>query len=182
MKSPTWRIFPPKWNKTFRTAQQNMDVITDFAQNHVEIAKKRIAEKDLDDPDVHEMSVLQKMIIRNGPGSTYPLVTAMDLLFAGIDTTGNTMGFLMYNLAANPEKQDKLRKECQGLGKNLTVKDLNELKYLKACIQETNRLTPTVPAFARRIRQDMNLQGYQIPKVIYEGVLTTGRVLGAEDF
>jgi cytochrome P450 len=167
MKSPTWRIFPPKWNKTFRTAQQNMDVITDFTQKHVEIAKKRIAEKDLDDPDDHEMSVLQKMILRNGPESTYPLVTAMDLLFAGIDTTGNTMGFLMYNLAANPDKQKKSRKECQALGKHLTVKDLNELKYLKACIQETNRLTPTVPAFARRIRQDMNLQGYHIPKVIH---------------
>ena len=77
------------------------------------------------------------------------------------------MGFLMYNLAANPDKQEKLRKECQALGKHLTIKDLNELKYLKACMQESNRLTPTVPAFARRIRQDMNLQGYHIPKVIH---------------
>ena len=34
------------------------------------------------------MSVLQKLILRNGPDSTYPLVTAIDLIFAGIDTTG----------------------------------------------------------------------------------------------
>ena len=90
---------------------------------------------------------------------------ALDLLFAGIDTTGNTLGFLMYNLATNPEKQDNLRHECQGIGKDLTIKNLNELRYLKACIQETNRLTPTVPSFGRRICQDMNLHGYHIPKV-----------------
>merc|ERR1711962_619095 len=88
------------------------------------------------------------MIIRNGLDSTYPLVT----------------GFLIYHLATNPEKQDKLRHECQGIGKDLTIKNLNELRYLKACIQETNRLTPTVPSFGRRICQDMNLHGYHIPK------------------
>ena len=161
--SPTWKIFPPRWNKTFRTAQDNLDILLRFSMKHVENAKKRIAEQSID--DTHEMSILQKMIIRNGPDSTYPLVTALDLLFAGIDTTGNTMGFLMYNLAINPEKQEKLRHECQALGKDLTIKNLNELRYLKACIQETNRLTPTVPSFGRRIRQDMNLRGYHIPKV-----------------
>ena len=36
--------------------------------------------------------------------------------------------------------------------------------FPKACIQETNRLTPTVPSFARRISQDMKLHGYHIPK------------------
>ena len=132
MMTPTWKFLPPRWNKTFRNAQDNMDIMLDFSKKHVEIAKKRIFEDGVD--DTHEMSVLQKMIIRNGPNSTYPLVTAMDLLFAGIDTTGNTMGFLMYNLATNPDKQEKLRKECQALGNNLTATDLNELRYLKANI------------------------------------------------
>ena len=70
------------------------------------------------------------MILRNGPESTYPLVTAMDLLFAGIDTTGNTMGFLMYNLAANPVKQEKLRKHCDKNTIKIKVLYLKERKIV----------------------------------------------------
>ena len=139
---PTWKFLPPRWNKTFRKTQDDLDIMSDFGKKQVEISTKRIYEGKIEDS--HEMSVLQKLILRNGPDSTYPLVTAIDLIFAGIDTTGNTLGFMMYHLATNPEKQEKLRKECQSVGKKLNVKSLNELRYLKACIQETNRLTPTI--------------------------------------
>ena len=50
------------------------------------------------------------------------------------------------------------------LGKSLTIKDLNGLRYLKACIQESFRLTPTVPMLQRMMPSDMVLQGYHIPK------------------
>ena len=70
-------------------------------------------------------------------------------IYSEVLATGNTLGFLVYHLATNPEKQEKLRKECQSVGKKLNVKSLNELRYLKACIQETNRLTPTNAMFAR---------------------------------
>ena len=84
---PTWKLLPPRWNKTFRKAQDNQDIILDFGKKHVESAIKRISDKQIE--DTHEMSVLQKLIIRNGPNSTYPLVTAIDMIFAGIDTTGD---------------------------------------------------------------------------------------------
>ena len=159
---PTWKFLPPRWNKTFRKTQDDLDIMLDFGKKQVEISTKRIHEGKIEES--HEMSVLQKLILRNGPNSTYPLVTAIDLIFAGIDTTGNTLGFMMYHLATNPEKQEKLRKECQSVGKKLNVKSLNELRYLKACIQETNRLTPTIALHARVISEDMILHGYQIPK------------------
>ena len=86
------------------------------------------------------------------------------MIFGGIDTTGNTLGFLLYHLAANPDKQEILRKECLSVGnkegdKNLKVKDLNELRYLKACIQETFRLTPTISMLVRMLQEDVILQG-----------------------
>ena len=162
MQSPSWKLLPPRWNKAYRQAQDNLDILLEFGKEQVENAKQRMKSKKSDNLD--EMSVLQKMVKRNGQQSTYPLVMAIDLIFAGIDTTGNTLGFLMYNLATNPEKQEKLRKECQSLDKNLTVKDLNQLRYLKACIQETNRLTPTIAMNGRVIAEDMTLHGYHIPK------------------
>ena len=160
MTSVSWKILPPRWSKPFRETQDNLDLMLNFGKQQVEKAKSKFASN----PESHEMSVLQKMILRNGPESTYPLVMAIDMIFAGIDTTGNTLSFLMYNLATNPDKQEKLRKECQKFGKNLTVKDLNEVRYLKACIQETLRLTPTIMLNLRIIAEDMQLHGYLIPK------------------
>ena len=159
---PTWKFLPPRWNKTFRNAQADTDIFLNFGKKKVDEATKRIFEDNIQDS--HEKSVLQKLILRNGPNSSYPLVTAIDMIFAGIDTTGNTLGFLMYHLATNPDKQEKLQKECQSLGDCLSVKSLNELRYLKACIQESNRLTPTIALMVRLIPEEFNLHGYQIPK------------------
>ena len=39
---------------------------------------------------------------RNGPESQITQVMATDMVNAGIDTTGNTLAFLIYNLARNP--------------------------------------------------------------------------------
>merc|ERR1712051_266898 len=81
---------------------------------------------------------------------------ALDMIFGGIDTTGNTIGFLMYHLAANPDKQEILRKECLSIGPNLNVKNL------KACIQETFRLTPTISMLVRMLQENVTLQGKKI--------------------
>ena len=184
MSWPTWKFLPPRWNKTYRKTQDNLNVLLDFGKKHVENAKTRIAEKGVND-DTNEMSVLQKLIIRNGPESTYPLVMAIDMIFAGMDTTGNTLGFLMYHLASNPEKQEILRQECQSLGPNLEVKDLNELRYLKACIQETLRMTPVIPLMLRIIPNDLILHGYHIPKntlIVWNYVLFSDQFTESDKF
>ena len=70
------------------------------------IAKGKKAKKD--------MSVLEKFIDRNGADSPIPSIMASDMLLAGIETTGNTLGFLLYNLATNPNKQAGLGKDALG--------------------------------------------------------------------
>ena len=37
------------------------------------------------------------------------------MIFGGIDTTGNTLGFLLYHLAANPDKQEILEENAYRL-------------------------------------------------------------------
>ena len=114
---PTWKFLPqPRWNKTYRKSQDNLNYILDFLKPRIEEIIKNIETQNTQN-ESHEVSVLEKMVLRNGKDSSIPMVTAIDLIFAGIDTTGNTLGHVLYHLATNPEQQEILRKECQSIGK-----------------------------------------------------------------
>ena len=65
----------------------------------------------------------------------------IDALQAGIDTTGSNAAFLLYHLAANPEKQELLYQEiCDTIGPEGAVTEtaLAKMKYMKACQTESN--------------------------------------------
>lgn len=58
--------------------------------------------------------------------------------------TAFALCFLMYNLAKNPEKQEKLREEIASIvrpGKELFHSEVNNSSYLRSCIKESFRLT-----------------------------------------
>ena len=163
MTNPSWKFLPvPTWNKTFSKATNDFNVVLDFIRVRVQDAIKQIEDKGYSESD-QDKSVLEKMITRNGKDSLIPLVTAIDLIAAGIDTTGNSLGHVLYHLSTNPESQEKLRQECQNLGSRLTIKDLDKMKYTKACIQESMRLTPTTSAMVRVLPNDIELRGHHIP-------------------
>ncbi|XP_068633054.1 probable cytochrome P450 49a1 [Battus philenor] len=64
---------------------------------------------------------------------------------------------LLYNLATNPQVQEKLRMELQSEQPN---------QYLKACIKESLRLYTILPANLRRTTKEHIVAGYLIPKGI----------------
>ena len=75
----------------------------DICKKHVDNAIERL--KDTDD------TVIAKLVKKCGKDSSIPAIMGIDALQAGIDTTGSTAAFLLYHLAANPEKQEKLYQE-----------------------------------------------------------------------
>ena len=89
-----------------------------------------------------EPTILEQLLLR-GMSPQDAVVMVIDLLMAGIDTTSHTTSFLFYFLAKNPDKQEILRKEILSVvglrGSPVSVKALNELHYLKACIKESLR-------------------------------------------
>ena len=91
------------------------------------------------------------------------------MIFGGIDTTGNTIGFLMYHLAANPDKQEILYKEVSDvvgddIDEKITESKLNKVRYLKATLHESQRMTPSLFGSSRLAASDYVLSGYLIPK------------------
>ncbi|KAI1189022.1 cytochrome P450 [Nemania serpens] len=74
------------------------------------------------------------------------------VLLAGRDTTAATLSWALYELAACPDKLDRLRAEVlEFVGEHgtPTYDTLKNMKYLRYTIQETLRLHPAVPFNAR---------------------------------
>ena len=93
------------------------------------------------------------------------LATVIDVLFAGVDTTSNTMQWVLYMMATNPDKQDILRQEVLSVLGDTTLATpttLTQMPYLKAWVRETLRLYPFI-AIPRRPTEDIILSGYLIP-------------------
>ncbi|KAL5533818.1 hypothetical protein ACEPAG_278 [Sanghuangporus baumii] len=72
----------------------------------------------------------------------------LNIMIAGRDTTAATLTFATYCLAMYPNVMRRLREEILavvGSVRNPTYDDLKQMKYLRAFINETLRLYPTVP-------------------------------------
>ena len=121
----------PTFNRFDRAALEIMDI----AKKYVE---KAAADLKLKPGKEGEKSVLEKLILSNKGELDIPVVMAIDGMMAGIDTTGNTVSFLLYHLAINPEAQEKLHQEIiKEIGEDdpITEAGLKRMKYLKACLQ-----------------------------------------------
>ena len=89
----------------------------------------------------------------------------VDTLFAGVDTTSNTMQWMLYLLAKNPDIQSRVReevlREIPG-DDEPNSKTLQRLHLVRSTIKETLRLYPVLILTARRIEQDIVLSGYHV--------------------
>ncbi|NXU83422.1 CP4V2 protein, partial [Xiphorhynchus elegans] len=97
-------------------------------------------------------------------------------MFEGHDTTAAAMNWVLYLLGRHPEIQKKVHRELDEVFDNterpVTTDDLKQLRYLECVVKEALRLFPSVPMFARTLREDCCISGYQIPKGANVLVLT----------
>ncbi|KAM3968316.1 cytochrome P450 CYP12A2-like [Aphomia sociella] len=147
-KPSLWRYFStPAFKRAMKT-YKDQDNLTKY---FVDEAIKKLKTKNVKEGE--EKGVLEKLLELD---ETIAHIMASDMLFAGVDTTANTMIFTLYLLAANPEKQDKLREEV--------MSQADKRPYLKACIKESLRVLPVVVGNMRKTTKEYNLLGYNIPK------------------
>jgi len=93
----TW-LPNPRMQPLYRRAEDCHNQLVDWCHQKVNEAKARIKAKG-DSDNVEDVSILEKFIIKNGPDSPVTTIMAFDMMLAGIDTTGSTSSFLLYNLA-----------------------------------------------------------------------------------
>ncbi|XP_025787945.1 1,25-dihydroxyvitamin D(3) 24-hydroxylase, mitochondrial [Puma concolor] len=95
----------------------------------------------------------------------YAAVTELQL--AAVETTANSLMWILYNLSRNPRVQQKLLKEIQSVlpeNQMPRAEDLRNMPYLKACLKESMRLTPSVPFTTRTLDKATVLGEYALPK------------------
>uniref|UniRef100_A0A1I8PLF2 Cytochrome P450 n=1 Tax=Stomoxys calcitrans TaxID=35570 RepID=A0A1I8PLF2_STOCA len=83
-------------------------------------------------------------------------LTAQAFVFfvAGFDTSSTTMSYALYELAQQPEVQEKLRQEIEKVlekhQQQFTYECMKDMKYLEQVISETLRKYPVAPALFRK--------------------------------
>ncbi|XP_017468126.1 PREDICTED: cytochrome P450 6a2-like [Rhagoletis zephyria] len=116
-------------------------------------------------------------------GLTVEEMTAQAFFFfaAGSEKSSATLSYTLYELALQPELQERLRCEVNETleqhDNELTYECLNEMQYMKQVLAETLRKYPVLPHLARQALHDYVVPGH--PKyVIPAGMLVTIPVVG----
>ncbi|XP_037953782.1 probable cytochrome P450 4d14, partial [Teleopsis dalmanni] len=116
------------------------------------------------------LDVLLQSTVDGKPLSNSDIREEVDtFMFEGHDTTTSGISHTCYLIARHQEIQQKLFDEIREVigddkNKAITMKDLQELKYLDIVIKEGLRLYPPVPVIGRMTDSDVVINGKWIPK------------------
>ncbi|NXQ35157.1 CP2J2 protein, partial [Alaudala cheleensis] len=96
------------------------------------------------------------------------IACALDLMFAGTETTSSTLRWALLFMAMHPEIQARVQAEIDaviGQARPPALEDRNHLHYTNAVIHEVQRKGNVIPFNAPRMAtQDAYVDGYYIPK------------------
>ncbi|CAI9116620.1 OLC1v1017815C3 [Oldenlandia corymbosa var. corymbosa] len=161
-----WRDFFPylRWipNKSFENRIQLMDKRRTVAMKAlIEDHKKHF------EPG-QELKCYLDFLLTEGKEFTERqiLMLSWETIIESSDTTLVVTEWAMYELAKNPEKQERLYRDIQNVcGVNkITEENLCQLPYLAAIFHETLRYHSPVPVVPLRyVHEDTELGGYHIP-------------------
>ncbi|MFC8179559.1 MULTISPECIES: cytochrome P450 [Nocardiaceae] len=101
----------------------------------------------------------------------------LTFLIAGHETTSGALSFALYYLANNPDVLDAARAEVDEVwgGEAPSFEQIPKLRYVRRVLDETLRLWPTAPAFAREAREDTVIGGvHEMKKGDWAFVLIPG--------
>uniref|UniRef100_A0A1B0BSR5 Cytochrome P450 n=1 Tax=Glossina palpalis gambiensis TaxID=67801 RepID=A0A1B0BSR5_9MUSC len=110
--------------------------------------------------------------------SDFLVAQAGVFLTAGFETSSSTMAFCLYELAKQPNLQEKLRKEIHEAllesNGNLTYEKISSLQYLNMVLEETLRLYPILPFLDRQYQAPSDEKHKIILEPFYNFALRNG--------
>jgi cytochrome P450 len=165
---PYWRYFRLAPDKEADACKERINkAVTGF----IEEARRQLNEQ----PHLREKpaNMLQALLVaRDEPNSGFDdghvIGNAVTMVFAGEDTTSNTIAWLLYHLTQNSSAAAKLQSEVDielGAERVLAQFDrLDQFAYLDAATNEAMRLTPVAPFMSLEPNVDIQVGDVAVPK------------------
>jgi cytochrome P450 len=175
------RFKPKSWKKALEGQQKTFEIAKGWIEDKENEIKSLVENNEMPElPDfLTHMLVSGKLTLKE------ITMNALDLLTAGIETTSTTLSWALYELAINPDSQDKLRSEVKRVVSNdelITPEHIHNMPYLRWCIKETLRLYSVAIVNLRRTTEDVVLSGYHIPAGNTVFVVMSEMVKSAENY
>merc|ERR1719495_2137817 len=175
---PFWKYLPATFSSCFNNLMTCKDYLFQTFAAIVDDTMK-INEDEGGNPD----SILTSLLNVKEVEVKDVKASVVDYITAGMDTIGNSMIFLIANLAKNPEVQTKLQNELDAIipnGSDITPEKLADMTYLKACVMESFRMYPTASQIARITEKEVELStGHKLPP--YSVVLCHHRIASLQE-
>ncbi|XP_068147527.1 probable cytochrome P450 49a1 isoform X1 [Drosophila tropicalis] len=166
LRMPLWRIYP---TKAYRSFVKALDQFTEICMKNISKTMDKAEFKESqglvkNDSDI---SIVERIVRKTG-NRKLAAVLALDLFLVGVDTTSVAASSTIYQLAKNPDKQQRLFDELKQIfpktDAEINQNVLEQMPYLRACVKETLRMRPVVIANGRSLQSDAVINGYHVPK------------------
>ncbi|KAH8252497.1 hypothetical protein KR032_000270 [Drosophila birchii] len=166
LRMPLWRVYP---TKAYRSFVKALDQFTAICMKNI---GKTMDKADADEAQglpksEADISIVERIVRKTG-NRKLAAILALDLFLVGVDTTSVAASSTIYQLAKNPEKQQRLFDELQKVFPHreaeINQNVLEQMPYLRACVKETLRMRPVVIANGRSLQSDAVINGYHVPK------------------
>uniref|UniRef100_A0A3P8U681 Cytochrome P450, family 2, subfamily X, polypeptide 9 n=1 Tax=Amphiprion percula TaxID=161767 RepID=A0A3P8U681_AMPPE len=160
---PFIRKLPLPFNKAFKAMKRSSDLVLRLLNEH---KKTRVPGEPRDFLDCY-LDEMEKTAEDSSFSEDKLIFTAIDLLFAGTDTTSNTLLTAFLYLMNHPHIQERCQQEIDRVleGKDQACfDDRHQMPYMQAVIHESQRIANTIPLSVHCTTKDTELAGYSIPK------------------
>ena len=149
--------------------KKNRNKLIDAFHTIINYTNKQIqsASTSTREPDDDHMTLLEYLRNETDFDEMEIIDTIISILGAGVDTTTQTTQWLWYNLSKHPNVQEKLHNELHSVIKDspvITAEHYNKLHYMKMCMKESMRRTPSIAIHSRVLPEDSTIGGINLPK------------------
>lgn len=157
---PGTQYLPLKKNKRY---QESIKILKDKVREIIH--EKKTSDYRNQDDLVSLLLQCQENSEKFGVTDDYIQDEVMTFFLAGHETTASALSWLIGMLAQHPQEQKKVQEEIdREVGNEINLNELNKLKWLDNCLNESLRLYPPLWMTSRQAIKDETIAGKHVPK------------------